>query len=137
MLNLFKRFEQAMIIVLAVMMAVVVVFSTVDLGKTIVQKLIDAPFMLLAVEELLDIFGFFLIVLIGLELLKIIKSYAMDNVVHVHVVLTVAMIAIARKVIILDVSKLSATSMLGIGAIIVALSVAHYAFRADGSSHKI
>ena len=137
MLNLFKRFEQAIIIVLAVMMAVVVLFSTIDIGKTIVQKLIDAPFMLLAVEELLDIFGFFLIVLIGLELLKIIKSYAMDNVVHVHVVLTVAMIAIARKVIILDVSKLSATSMLGIGAIIVALSVAYYAFRADGSSHKI
>jgi uncharacterized membrane protein (DUF373 family) len=136
-LNLFKRFEQAIIIVLAVMMAVVVAFSTLDLANVIVEKLIDAPFLLLKAEELIDLFGLFLLVLIGLELLEIIKSYAMDNVVHVRVVLTVAMIAIARKVIILNVDTLSATSMLGIAAIIVALSAAHYALKHDGTSHKI
>lgn len=137
MLNLFKQFEQAIIILLAIMMAVVVVFSTVDLGKTIVEKLVAPPFMLLEVKELLDLFGLFLLVLIGLELLEIIKSYAMDNVVHVRVVLTVAMIAIARKVIILEVNEVSATSMFGIGAIIVALSIAYYVLRADASSHRI
>lgn len=136
MLSLFKRFDQIIIIALAIMMAVVVAFSTIDLGVVIVQKLIDAPFLLLAVEELIDLFGLFLLVLIGLELLEIIRSYAMDNVVHIRVVLTVAMIAISRKVIILDVGELAPTSMLGIAAIILALSAAHYALRNDNFTHK-
>lgn len=117
-------------------MALVVAFSTADLAKQVVQEVISPPFLIISVERLLDLFGFFLLVLIGLELLEIIKSYAMDNVVHVRVVLTVAMIAIARKVIILDVTERTAASLLGIAAIIIALSAAHLALRGDGASHR-
>ena len=44
--------------------------------------------------------GFFLLVLIGIELLETIKAYLLTNVIHVEIVLEVALIAIARKVII-------------------------------------
>lgn len=68
-----------------------------------------------------------MLVIIGIELFEsIIKTYLKEGVDHVKVVLAVAMIAIARKVIILDVKEISSLTMLGIAAIILALSIGYY-----------
>lgn len=99
MLDLLKKFEKAITGVLVVLMAVVVLLSTVELGWVIIKDVITPPVSLLDISEMLDIFGLFLLVLIGVELLETIKAYMKDNVVHIDVVLTVAMIAIARQVI--------------------------------------
>jgi uncharacterized membrane protein (DUF373 family) len=75
---------------------------------------------------LLDIFGYFLLILIGVELLETIKAYLSEHVVHVEIVLEVALVAIARKVIILDVKELPSLTLIGIAAVIVALAAAYY-----------
>ena len=129
MLELLKKFEKAVTAALVVMMAVVVLLATIELGWIIVKDIITPPVFLLEIDELLDIFGLFLLVLIGVELLETIKAYLKENVVHFEVVLTVAMIAIARKVITLDVKDLPAMTLMGIAAIIVALAAAQYFFR--------
>jgi len=126
---LLKKFEKAVTVTLVVMMAIVVLLATVELGWIIVKDIITPPVFLLEINELLDIFGLFLLVLIGVELLETIKAYLKENVVHFEVVLTVAMIAIARKVITLDVKDLPAMTLVGIAAIIVALAAAKYFFR--------
>ncbi|NTW60702.1 MAG: phosphate-starvation-inducible PsiE family protein [Nitrospirae bacterium] len=131
MLELLKKFEKAVTVTLVVMMAVVVLLATIELGWIIVKDVITPPVMLLEINELLDIFGLFLLVLIGVELLETIKAYLKENVVHFEVVLTVAMIAIARKVITLDVKELPSMSLVGIAAIIVALAVAKYFYRRE------
>lgn len=127
--DLLKKFEKAITVSLVVMMALVVLLSTVELGWIIINDIITPPAFLLEIDELLDIFGLFLLVLIGVELLETIKSYIKDNIVHYEVVLTVAMIAIARKVIILDVKELPSMTLIGIAAIILALAAANYCFR--------
>ena len=124
-----KKFEKAVTVTLVVMMAIVVLLATVELGWIIVKDIITPPVFLLEINELLDIFGLFLLVLIGVELLETIKAYLKESVVHFEVVLTVAMIAIARKVITLDVKDLPAMTLVGIAAIIVALAAAKYFFR--------
>ena len=129
MLEQLKKFEKAVTVALVVMMAVVVLLATVELGWIIVKDIFTPPVFLLEIDELLDIFGLFLLVLIGVELLETIKAYLKENVVHFEVVLTVAMIAIARKVITLDVKDLPAMTLVGIAAIIVALAAAKYFFR--------
>jgi len=129
MLDLLKKFEKMVTVTLVVLMAVVVLLATIELGWIIVQDIITPPVFLLEISELLDIFGLFLLVLIGVELLETIKAYLKENVVHFEVVLTVAMIAIARKVITLDVKDLPAMTLVGIAAIIVALAAAKYFFR--------
>ena len=48
--------------------------------------------------------------------------YLDHKLVHVEVVMTVAIIAIARKVIILDVKDLDGLKLIGIGVIIIALA---------------
>ncbi len=131
MLDILKKFERAVTFTLVVMMAIVVLLATIELGWIIVQDIITPPVFLLDINELLEIFGLFLLVLIGVELLETIKAYLKENVVHIEVVMTVAMIAIARKVIILDVKELPALTLVGIAAIIVALAAAKYYYRRD------
>ena len=129
MLESLKKFEHGITLTLIVFMALVVLLATVELGWLIIKDILTPPVILLEIEELLDIFGMFLLVLIGVELLETIKAYVKESVVHVDVVLTVAMIAIARKVIILDVKELPSTTLLGIAAIILALAAAAIAFK--------
>ena len=50
------------------MMVVVVLLSTIELGWIIIRDIVTAPVILLEIDELLEIFGFFLLVLIGIEL---------------------------------------------------------------------
>ncbi|MGD8286385.1 MAG: phosphate-starvation-inducible PsiE family protein, partial [Desulfobacterales bacterium] len=98
-----KIFEQVIVVSLIAMMVIVVVLATIELGWIIIRDIITHPIILLEIDELLEIFGFFLLVLIGIELLETIKAYLATNVIHVEIVLEVALIAIARKVIILDI----------------------------------
>jgi uncharacterized membrane protein (DUF373 family) len=81
-----------------------------------------------------------MMILIGLELLESIRTYLDDNLLHVEVVLLVAMIAIARKVIILEIKDLQPLVLVGIASIIVALALGYYfvkkAIQSDGASKK-
>ena len=119
-----KKFEHAIVVSLITMMVVVVVLATIELAWIIIWDIITPPIFLLEIGELLEIFGFFLLVLIGIELLETIKAYLLSNVVHVEIVLEVALIAIARKVIILDISKYESLTLIGIAALIAAVALA-------------
>jgi len=126
MLDVLRKFEQVILVALVLMMSVVVFLSTVELGWIILRDIVTPPVVLLDIDELLDVFGFFLLVLIGIELLETIKTYFVEHVIHAEVVIEVAMIAIARKVIILDVKELPSLTLLGIAAIIITLAVAYW-----------
>ena len=124
-----KKFERVMTTVLIGMMAVVVVLSVVDLGWVLIKDIISPPVVLLDVDELLDIFGVFLLVLIGIELLETLKAYVREREIRAEVIILVAMIALARKIITLDVKTVPSVSLLGIAGIIVALAIAYYLIR--------
>jgi len=126
MLEYLKKFERIIVAALIVMMTIVLFLSTVELGWIIIKDVMTPPVLLLQIAELLEIFGLFLLVLIGIELLEMIKIYLEKNVIHVEVVFMVAMIAVGRKVVILDVKELPSHTLIGIAAIILALSVGYY-----------
>jgi uncharacterized membrane protein (DUF373 family) len=137
MFDYLKKFEKALVYALMVMMALVLLLATVELGWIIVKDVFSPPVFLLEIEELLDIFGLFMLVIIGIELLEtIMKTYLKENVNHVEVVFLVAMIAIGRKVIILDIKDVSGITLVGIGAIIITLSVGYYLIKKKKSTEK-
>lgn len=70
------------------MMALVVVLATVELGWTIIQDITTPPVVLLELDELLDIFGIFLLVLIGVELVETIKVFLTDRIIRVEPLLS-------------------------------------------------
>jgi uncharacterized membrane protein (DUF373 family) len=73
-------------------------------------------------------------VLIGIGLLEIIQAYLVENVVYVEIVLEVALIAIARKVIILDLEKYAGFTIAGITGLRLAVAAAFYAVKRKISS---
>ena len=75
---------------------------------------------------MLGIFGYFLLVLIGVELIETLKAYVKEDVIHVRVVLEVALIAMARKVIIEEPNDVPSLTLFGISALILALGIASY-----------
>lgn len=120
-----KKFERIVIGCLISMMVVVILISTVELGVLIVKDILAPPRFWLGIDQLFEIFGFFLLLLIGVELLETIKAYLSRNIVHSEIVLEVALIAISRKVITLDVKQYEPLSLIGIAALIVAIAIAY------------
>ena len=110
-------------------MAIVVVISIIGLGRTIVSDILAAHGLFLNTSTLMDIFGFFLLILIGIELLETIKAYITDNEIRVEIVLLVGIMAISRKVIILDLNKTPSLSLIGVGVIIISLAGGYYLIR--------
>jgi uncharacterized membrane protein (DUF373 family) len=117
-----KWFERTVVFALIVMMSLVILLSTVELGWIIILDVITPPIILPQISELLEIFGFFLLILIGIELLETLRAYLVEQVVHVEVVLEVALIAIARKVIILEPKEMPGVTVFAIAALILALA---------------
>jgi uncharacterized membrane protein (DUF373 family) len=110
-------------------MMLAVMVSTIELGVILVQELIKPPFLLLNIEEMLKVFGFFLMVLIGVELLETIKAYLREDRVHAEVVFLVALVAVSRKVIILDYKDTDPMLLFGMGVLIVSLGAGYYLVR--------
>jgi len=133
-------FTRGIILALIAMMMLAVLLSTVELLIILVVELLKPPKYLLGIDNLFEIFGFFMMILIGLELLESIRTYLDDDLLHVEVVLLVAMIAIARKVIILEVKDLEPLALVGIASIIVALALGYYyvkkAIQSGGASKQ-
>jgi len=126
MLKFLEKFERMIVTTLIVMMGLTILLATIELAWLIIKDVITPPVILLEIHELLDIFGLFLLVLLGIELISTLKTYLTENEIHVEVVFAVALIAIGRKVIILDVKELPSLSLMGIAAIIISLSVGYY-----------
>ena len=124
--NFLDRFERIITLALIALMIVVVTLATLDLAWGIIQEVIKPPHIFIQVEKLLDIFGLFLLVLIGVELLDTIRAYLTEHVVHEEVILVAALIAVARKVIVLDVKETDQAMVFGIAAIILAVAIAYW-----------
>lgn len=126
MLKLIRTFETVIITFLVILMMIVVGLSAMELAVMLWIQVIRPPNLLLDLTELLEVLGFFMMVLIGLELLETIKNYLTQHALHVEVVILVAMIAIARKVIILDMKEISAASMAGIALLLISLAASYF-----------
>lgn len=124
--RLVVRIQKLTVLALAMMLLVVVLLSTIHLGVLIAEEIWKPPRWLIPVQGLLEIFGFFLLVLIGVELLETLRAYVRKDVIHVRVVLEVALIAMARKVIIEEPNSVPGLTLFGIAALILALGIAFY-----------
>ena len=126
MKKLLPFFERYTILTIIGMMMLTIAVSTVELGVILVTELLKPPKLLLDLSNLLEIFGFFFMILIGLELLHTIKTYLSEESIHVEIVFLVAMIAIARKIIVLELKDLDPLTLLGMAAVILALTAGYY-----------
>jgi uncharacterized membrane protein (DUF373 family) len=127
-----NTFEKMIYYLLISLLGVVIVFSTVELFISVGEGLfITTPYRLEHLE-LLNIFGFFLLVLIGIEILDTVKAYITENKIHVEIIVLLAVIAVARQMILLDLSKIADIPLIGIGVVFIALSGGYYLIKKVG-----
>ncbi|AFZ09896.1 hypothetical protein Osc7112_5683 [Oscillatoria nigro-viridis PCC 7112] len=81
-------------------------------------------------DTLFVIFGLFLNVLIALEILENITAYLKKHVIQVELVIVTSLIAVSRKIIILDLEKKTAADLIGLATAIFALSISYLIVRA-------
>ena len=123
------RFQRTVGLILTVILAVVIALSTINLTWTVVDDIIAPPVYLLDAASLFPFLGLFMTLVIAIELLDTVRVYFDSNVVKIEVVFLIAMMALARHVIVLDLHELSGVSLVGIAAIIGALAGSYYLFR--------
>ncbi len=125
---LLEQYERFVYYILIILFGIIVAFSIVELVHlTIVALAIQTPGLLVS-HEILELIGYFLLVLISVELLSTISVYVRENVIHVETIIIVAIIAIARGVILFEPTSptTNALNMFGTAAVILALCTGYY-----------
>ena len=112
--------------ILAVLMTLVIMWSVADVAWVLYQRVTASPVWLLNVNDILATFGAFMVTLIAIEIFLNIVLYLRDDVLHVKLVLATALMAIARKVIVLDYKTLEPEYIWATAAVILALSIGYW-----------
>lgn len=132
LLNFYHVFEHAVVVLLLLMMMVVVGTAVYEMLVLLITSFDQEAEAIITVQELHSIFGLFLLILIGIELMETIKVYILDDSIRVEIVFLVAMIGIARHVIDMDYKNVDPLSLLGMAAIILSLTAGYFLLRKSG-----
>ena len=92
--------------VLAILMVLVIYWGVADVVQVLYGRLTVPPIMLLGLSDIFKVFAAFLVVLIAIEIYQNIVLYLRTDVIPIKLVVATALMAIARKVIIIDFSEL-------------------------------
>ena len=111
---------------LAVLMTLVILWGVVDVTWVLYKELTQPPYGMLTISDILATFGAFMAVLIAIEIFVNITIYLREDVIHVKIVMATALMAIARKVIILDFSKITPDYIWATASVVVAMAVGYW-----------
>jgi uncharacterized membrane protein (DUF373 family) len=127
LLKVLQRVIRVAVRALAILMTVLILLGVVDVAWMLFEKAMDSsPRFVLSINDILATFGAFLAVLIAIEIFVNIVMYLREDVIHVKIVVATALMAIARKVIILDFSDTSADFIWATAGVILATGIAYW-----------
>jgi uncharacterized membrane protein (DUF373 family) len=126
LLKILHRTIRFAIRILALLMVLVIYWSIADVVYVLYLKLSTPPYFLLNVEDILQTFGAFMVVLIAVEIFINIRLYLGSNVIPVELVIATALMAVARKIIVLDLKLVTAEQIIGLALVTIALGVTYW-----------
>lgn len=121
--------------ILAVMMVGIIIYATGDLIVFIFREVFNTQYGTFY-QKLFQLFGLFLNLLIALEILENITGYLKKHVIQVELVITTSLIAVARKIIILDLGKTEGMKITGLAIAILALSISYLIIHSNNAKHS-
>lgn len=138
LLTVLQRVIRVAVRALAILMTALILLGVVDVAWMLFEKAMgSSPRFVLSISDILATFGAFLAVLIAIEIFVNIVMYLREDVIHVKIVVATALMAIARKVIILDFSETSADFIWATAGVILATGIAYWLVdRAEDVSGK-
>lgn len=111
---------------LAVLMVVVIWMAFFDVVIHLYQQIVTPPFLLFSVESLIATLGDFLAVLIAIEIFLNILFYLSKDAINVPLVLSTALTAVARKVIIFEYKAIDPHQIYATAAVIFAVGITYW-----------
>lgn len=127
-LDLLKRSEGLVARLMAIAMVLVIFALTYEVGWVVYHDLIEHPTGRLGIR-LIELFGLFLNVLIALEILENITAYLKTHVTSqiVELVVVTALVAVARKLIVLDVDKANTVDkLIALAITLISLALSYW-----------
>ena len=130
-LTLYGKFEHICVIVLTTLIAVIIVFALWHLALKILYSIMANSFDPTDYEVFQTVFGMIFTVIIALEFKRslLVLAERHDSIVQVRSVLLIALLAVVRKLIIIDIAYTDALSLLSLAAAIIALGGACWLVR--------
>src|SRR5580704_7768866 len=135
LLTIYQKFEHTVILLLTGLIAVVIVAAVWHLAlKIVFGGVLSGAFDPTDYSVFQVVFGMILTVIIALEFKRslLIVAERRDNVVQVRSVILIALLAVVRKLIILDLSSTDAFHLLALAAAILALGAVYWLVRDQG-----
>jgi uncharacterized membrane protein (DUF373 family) len=111
---------------LSILMALVIFWGVFDVVWVLYQRMSANPLYLLNINDILATFGAFMAVLIAIEIFENIVMYLEEHVIQIKLVLATALMAAARKVIVLDFKEIAPPYVFALAAVILALGVTYW-----------
>lgn len=137
-LTTYQRYETAVAFLLTVIIALIIAIALVRLGVTVIDALVFEGLNPLDQTVFHFVFGEILTLLIALEFNHTLQ-YAVSRqkgIVQARVVIVIALLALARKVIITDLSSRSEGWLVGLGALFVSLGLAYWLLSPPGATRR-
>ncbi|MBW4667626.1 MAG: phosphate-starvation-inducible PsiE family protein [Cyanomargarita calcarea GSE-NOS-MK-12-04C] len=131
-MHLTENIEVIVSKVLAIMMLLVIFVAIGDLIIFFFKELFLTKYGDFN-TKLFEVFGLFLNVLIALEILENITGYLKKHVLQIELVIGTSLIAIARKIIILDIKNTEGIEIIGLGVAVFSLSISYLIIRMSNS----
>lgn len=130
---LLRQFERIVNRAILLFLAIVVALATVELFVLLARRVVavfrdteGAP----AFQEVLrNGFGAVLMVVLGLELMETVKAFSEEHQVRLEILFVVALIAMCRHAIQMDVEHLDGMQLVGFGVLVSALAGGYWLVR--------
>ena len=126
LLNVLRSINRFSVRCLAVLMTMVILFGVFDVAVMLYNRLNQEPFLSVTIGDMVGVFGEFIAVLIAIEIFVNITVYLTEHVIHVQIAMATALMAIARKVIILDFKDLDPAYVWSTAAVVLAMSIGYW-----------
>jgi uncharacterized membrane protein (DUF373 family) len=137
LLTLYQKFEHACILVLSGLIAIVVTFAIWNLALKVAASILAHNFDPTDYAVFQAVFGMIFTVIIALEFKRslLVVAERQHSVVQVRDVLLIALLAVVRKLIILDLNETEAMQLLALAAAILALGAVYWLVREQDRRH--
>lgn len=124
-----RSFEGLISKLLSIAMIFVILLAVYDLLLYLVTDVFTTEPYGRFGTALFTIFGLFLNVLIALEILENITAYLKHHAIQVELVIATSLVAVSRKIIILDLQKTAGLDLIALAVTVLSLAISYWLVR--------
>ncbi|HMO61678.1 MAG TPA: phosphate-starvation-inducible PsiE family protein [Ferruginibacter sp.] len=125
-----KKFETT---VFYILISVIVIYITIEVieliyqfGKSLFSPDKNSSRLLITKEQTAQVLPVFFNILIAIELIDTFNVYIKEHSIKVQSILLIGLIAIGRKLLVLDIGHSEGIQNIGLAALIIALALGYY-----------